>query len=156
VRTTSAQVPIPHVSYQGAASYNREQVEEGLRRMAREFAPFSVETDGLGIFTGPAPVLYVAVIRSPALTKLHQELWRAITPAAVQATPVFAPEHWIPHVTLAQGDLTSAGLAAIVSRFSSRRFQWQLPVTNLAVISDSDSEGTPYSGRFRVEIGIHS
>jgi 2'-5' RNA ligase len=156
VRATSTQVPIPHLSYQGATTYDREEVEGVSSRLAGEFVPFTVETDGLGIFTGPVPILYLAVIRSPSLTQLHHQLWQAITPSAVEATPVFSPERWIPHITLAQGDLTSAELAAIIERFSSRRFQWQIPLTNLAVISNSDSEGSPYSLRFRVELGNHT
>jgi len=68
---------------------------------------------------------------------------------------VNAPERWISHITLAEGDLTSTALAAIDVRFSSRRFQRQIQLTNFAVISNDDSEGAPYSLHFRAGLGIH-
>jgi hypothetical protein len=127
-----------------------------LCQLADKVAPCTVQTDGLGIFTGPVPVLFLAVIRSPALTKVHQQLWQAITAAAVGATLVYAPEHWIPHITLAQGDMTSTDVAEIAERLSSRRFQWQIPLTNLAVISTMTQRALPIPCVFGLSWGSTS
>ncbi len=151
VRTTSVRVPIPHLTYLGAAAFEREQVEGKLRQIAAETAPFVIETDGLGIFTASLPVLYVSVVRNPALTQLHQRVWQVIAQAGRSTTMVYAPEQWIPHITLAQGDLTSTTLAAIVERLSGRRFRWRIPLTNLALITSDDSGDASYSVSYRVE-----
>ena len=49
---------------------------EVLSQIARETEPFTIESDGLGIFTGPMPVLYVPIVRSPALSRVHQQVWQ--------------------------------------------------------------------------------
>jgi 2'-5' RNA ligase len=153
IRGTSVHVPIPHVTYQGAEAYDRDRMEGILQRIARETSSFTIETDGLGIFTGPTPVLYMPVVRSPALTQLHQRVWQAITDVGMGTLLVYAPEHWIPHITLAQGDVTSTELAAITRRFGDRRLQWRIPLTNLALITSDESEDAIYSVSFRVESG---
>src|SRR5262249_14377912 len=92
VRATSVHVPVPHITYQGAASYDRDRLDGILHQVARETEPFTVVTDGLGLFSGPTLVLYVPVVRSPALTQLHQRVWQAITTAGTGTTLVYAPE----------------------------------------------------------------
>jgi 2'-5' RNA ligase len=64
---------------------------------------------------------------------------------------VYAPEQWIPHITLAQGDLISTTLAAIVGRLSGRQFRWRIPLTNLALITSDDAGDASYSVSCRVE-----
>ncbi len=62
--------PYPHFSYQLAGEYDLLHVEEGLAQVAAQTESFTIKTAGLGIFTGPAPVLYVRVVRSPDLDAL--------------------------------------------------------------------------------------
>jgi hypothetical protein len=52
IRATSQRVPFPHLTYQGATSYEAEPLHDALQRFATEIAPFEIETDGLGIFMG--------------------------------------------------------------------------------------------------------
>src|SRR5262245_39184 len=68
-------VPVPHFSFHVAEKYNREKLDITLKQAAREMSPFMVRTNGLGIFTGKEPVLYIPVTRTPELTQFHQRLW---------------------------------------------------------------------------------
>jgi hypothetical protein len=59
------QAPEPHFSYQLARYYNEKSLEPILRQHAAGKTPFQVRTAGLGIFSGPHPVIYIPVVRSP-------------------------------------------------------------------------------------------
>src|SRR5262249_21259931 len=140
-------------SYHGAISYEGARLRAALQQVARQTAPFEVETDGVGIFTGPSPVLYLPVVRSPILTEIHQQLWQALGPIGGGITPVYGHEHWIPHITLAQGDLTHAHLPAVMPLLSGRTFSWRIPIANLTVIeSTSDTPGAAYAIAIQVTL----
>lgn len=131
------ETPVPHFSYHVAASYAAETLISTLETCARTFAPFLAHTDGLGIFTGPQPVLYIAVVRDKALTALHAALHQQLYPIARIPNPYYLPEQWVPHITLTLGPVAPATLGAIVTYLSQRDFYWQIPINNLAVICDN-------------------
>jgi 2'-5' RNA ligase len=132
----------PHFSYQVAEKYEQEACDEALRRVAAHTAPFRIRTAGLGIFTVSNPILYVSIVRSPQLTRLHQEVCEAVRPAAVPGavSHYYQPEAWVPHITLAQGDIDQDKLAEIVRRLSARNFHWEITVNNLTMIYDTGRE----------------
>ena len=133
--------PFPHFSYQVAEGYDVESVEAVLRETASETAPFKISTAGLGIFNVTHPVLYIPVVRSPALSAFHARLWRSILRVADSpATRFYQPELWVPHITLAHGDLDYLQLSAIVRAFSERQFHWEINVNNLSMIYDTGTE----------------
>lgn len=142
--------PFPHFSYHVAQEYDLDQLEAALRSYARNCKPFTVRTAGLGIFTGPSPVLYVPVVRSPQLNEFHQRVWPLCARAGTGGQVYYEPDEWVPHITLGYGDLTPANLPAVLERLGQRSFAWEIPVTNLAVVySNQTSPGLT----FRVDFG---
>jgi 2'-5' RNA ligase len=134
-------VTYPHFSFQVAERYDDAACEKYLRELAARSRPFRVRTAGLGIFTVANPILYIPVIRSPALSELHGEIWRGVrqvVPGAV--AHYYHPDEWAPHITLAQGDIDPDKLAEIVRTLSRRNFHWELTVNNLAVIYDTGKQ----------------
>lgn len=133
--------PYPHFSFQVAEVYDHATCEEFLRGLAARTRPFRIRTVGLGVFTVASPILYIPIVRSPALSALHREIWdnvRQVTPGAV--AHYYHPEEWAPHVTLAQGDVDQDKLADIVRLLSRRNFHWEFNVTNVTVIYDTGRE----------------
>jgi hypothetical protein len=126
--------PYPHFSYQIAPHYDPAALAALLAPLARQTAPFRVRATGLGIFTGIQPVLYIPVVRDPALTRLHEALWRLTAPVAAERSPHYEPLNWMPHITLGHGDLTPEILPAIVRNLASHDFNWKITVDNLAFI----------------------
>ena len=130
--------PYPHFSFQVAEQYDEETCARALREIAARTKPFRVRTAGLGIFTVANPILYIPVVRSPALSELHAEVWRTVrqeVPGAV--AHYYQPDEWAPHITLAHGDIDQDRLAEIVRVLSKRNFHWEFNVTNLAIIYDT-------------------
>ncbi|HWI60259.1 MAG TPA: 2'-5' RNA ligase family protein [Symbiobacteriaceae bacterium] len=142
--------PFPHFSYHVAAEYDMNRLESRLRTLARRMAPFRVCTSGLGIFTGASPVVYVPVVRSPQLCRVHQQLWPALGKLSAGALDYYAPERWLPHITLGHGDISPETLPDVVRELARRDFHWTIEVDNFAVISSS---GTAEGLHLRVPLG---
>jgi 2'-5' RNA ligase len=114
-----------------------EAAEAVLARFAQNSGSFRVSTSGLGVFTGPRPVLYFPLVRSAALARLHRELWLAVDKIAQGALAYYHPENWIPHITLAQEKLDQRTLSEILGWLCGQDFTWEFPVNNLSLIHDS-------------------
>lgn len=131
----------PHFSFQVADQYDDIACEQFLKELAARTCPFRIRTSGLGIFTVASPILYIPIARSPRLSKLHQEVWDSATQAVPGAVAhYYHPDEWVPHITLAHGDIDQSKLADIVRVLSSRNFHWELTVNNLAIIYDTGKE----------------
>jgi 2'-5' RNA ligase len=131
----------PHVSYHVAQSYDATALERALPPVMRKAAPFRMRTTGLGIFTAAQPVLFVPVVRGPELAQLHAALWAAATPTAAGLVEVYGAETWVPHITLAYGDLNMAQLPDVVRFLNGRDFDWEIPVDSIFVVAGAGSEG---------------
>jgi 2'-5' RNA ligase len=135
--------PYPHFSFHVAEQYDYTQLLLLLERFAAETPSFEITTAGLGIFSGPLPVVYITVTRSPLLTKLHQALWPALEPVSAGINAYYHPDRWIPHITLGHGDITWQNLPAVIRLLSGRNFSWTIPINNLAILRD-DGDGRPH------------
>ena len=131
------ETPIPHCSYHVAETYDMEALSNTLEDCARQIAPFRFQTAGLGIFTGPQPVLYIAIVRNVAINALHATLWQRLRTIARVPSPHYLPERWLPHITLTIGDVDAPTLGAIITHLSTYDFHWDIAINNLAVICDN-------------------
>lgn len=145
-----AKTPIPHFSYHVAQRYDHEHLEKLLRRMATDIEPFTVKTNGLGIFTGSAfPVLYIPVIRNYDLTTFHNRMWQAVSEWAQDTSDYYHPDNWRPHITLTHHDVSHELLPQVVSLLSKRSFNWEIRVENIALIS---GEEEIHSVKFKIPL----
>ena len=129
--------PLPPFSYQIAPRYHRAGLPEALAQLARRHAPLLVLTSGLGLFPGDDPVLYLPLVRTAALTALHADLWAALAPFAIDPPQLYAPDQWVPHLTLVAGGLRAAALGEAVQRLLPRGLYWRMPITSLSFIADT-------------------
>lgn len=129
-------IPYPHVTYHGAEEYDFDQLDGALTRLAATSASFVVPTSGVGIFTGAKPVLYLAVVRTPELTRYQQAVWAALAEARMDMSTVdlYHPDRWVPHVTLAQHDLDATTLPQVVRLLSGRALAWDVTISNIEVL----------------------
>lgn len=143
--------PIPHFSYHVAQNFDEEKVLAVLQEVAGETAVFTVKTGGIGIFTGPSPIIYMPVARNPALCRLHEHLWPKLDALATQGIAYYAPHNWFPHITLGWGDISTKTLGPIVQWLNQQDLAWELTVTNLIYVQDPGRE--PHKLQHRVELG---
>jgi 2'-5' RNA ligase len=125
----------PHFSYHLADYYDVEQLIPILQDFVRGRAPFQVITTGLGIFTGGQLVLYIPVVRGPQLCQMHTALWDAVAPASHAVKLVYGPETWVPHITLAYGDIQPDALPDVVRFLRERDFDWHITIDRLLLLN---------------------
>jgi hypothetical protein len=124
---------VPHFSWHIAADYDLAGLEHKLMEISAQIAPFDIHTNGLGVFTGENPVLYLAIVKNAALMKLHRTIWRACEPFAQGSSPFYTEQAWIPHVTLASADLQQENLPDVLRSLVERDFAWTMHVESICV-----------------------
>lgn len=133
------QTPFPHISYHVSGEYDVDKVKMVMQVFARHTAPFRVRCCGLGVFTGPLPVLYMPIVRSPQLAEFQHELWHQVTKSSGNPDFMYRPARWVPHITLARDDLAQRALGAIVRKLCTLELNQQVTISNLALIYDTGS-----------------
>jgi 2'-5' RNA ligase len=134
----------PHFTYHVAERYERYAVDEAISRLAASMLAFDVETHGLGVFRGEETVLFLHVTPSPALRAMHTAVWAAVDAIASDTRPIYAAHTWIPHVTLAIGDLREEQLPEIMALLGRRDYRWRMRATNVCFVPDATSRSEPW------------
>jgi 2'-5' RNA ligase len=129
----------PHFTYQVAERYDAAAVAAALSRIAAATPPFEAHTRGLGLFRGDQTVLYLAVVRGEDIEHTHARVWAEATAAAAGLRAYYAAETWVPHITLAIGDLSEEQAPEIMRFLARREYRWDVPVTNLCLVPDTTS-----------------
>ncbi len=145
--------PIPHFSLHLSTKYDCDEVERILCRFAAENPPFTIRTNGLGMFTGPEPVLFVPVIRSLQLINIQAQLWGPLSAAAAEPISYYHPEQWRPHITLTHRDVNHEMLPRVIRLLSERDFRWEIRVDTLAILSDKSEPEDDLMLRVRLGTG---
>jgi 2'-5' RNA ligase len=136
VSTTS----IPHLSYHVAPTYELNTLKPVLSQLAGKTQSFRMKTSGLGVFTGPEPVLYITVVATRFLLDFQKSIWGAVDGNTSDSVEHYCPDNWMPHITLAQRSIDHDSLRDRIRFLSERDFSWNIEINNLAVIFDEDSQ----------------
>lgn len=128
------EVSFVHLSWQGASAYQVEPAKNIIHNISTQTRSFKVGVSGVGIFTGPEPVLYLNVVKNRALMDLHDTLWGKLSPFAEGFNAYYEPNDWVPHITLVYGMLLPEDLSCAVTELMYEPFSFELPIDNLALI----------------------
>jgi 2'-5' RNA ligase len=140
----------PHFSYHVAQEYDRERLGPILQRVAQHTQEFRTQASGLGIFAGRPPVLYIPILRTQELSQFHSTVWQRTAHTASGTIDYYRPENWLPHITLAFGDIHKDNLPDVIRLLSERPLQWHITINNLSFIEDT-AQGQ--NVRFRFDFG---
>jgi 2'-5' RNA ligase len=110
-------------------------------------ASFLIRTAGLGLFTGPVPVLYLALVKTDILMDLHRTLWESVGPLATDLNRLYSPDLWMPHITIAYQDLNGDNLACAMKNLVFTPVNLEIQVDQLALLYQND-EGTGVKSSF--------
>ena len=135
----------PHFTYHAAERYDAARIEEALGAIGRSTPSFEVETHGLGAFRGEETVLFLHVTPSDRLSELHAAIFGVAQALADAPKPAYAAATWVPHITLAIGDLQEERLPEIMALLGRREYRWRMPATNLCLIPDTASQRPPWT-----------
>jgi len=123
-----------HLSWQGAESYQIQEAHARIKMIADTFAPIVSRVDGVGIFTGKEPVLYLSVTRTPELSALNATLWEALSPLAESPNRYFSPQEWAPHISLMYGRPEIVDkIACVVEKLITTPLQIDIKLDHLSI-----------------------
>ncbi len=132
----------PHFTWQVTEDYNTDVLDVLLRKLSRETSSFSIRTDGLGIFTGERPVVYIPIFREASLISFHAALWEATRFAASGLSHFYSPDQWVPHITLGYNDVDPENLSCAIQALAFKDFTWKIRVNNLVFFTQDQEEIT--------------
>jgi 2'-5' RNA ligase len=133
--STVKMTPYPHVTWFTAEINDLTNLKEILYEFAEQSHPFPINTTGLGVFPGSAPVIYIPVLRTNPVNQYHAQLFRKATALCQEMNPYYNPKAWMPHITLAVGDTTPGILGSVLEFLNERTFNWEINIDNLAILS---------------------
>ncbi len=140
--------PYPHFSWLIAEDFDWEPAESALERIAAESRPFAVRTNGLALFSGLLPVAYIPIVRTAELSQFHIQIWEQFQAVGVGISPHYAPNSWMPHITLAHTDLMSHSMDCLMHRLATRTFNWEIEVSNLTLLLGPQKQSGRLKRRF--------
>ncbi|KAA3647101.1 MAG: 2'-5' RNA ligase family protein [Chloroflexi bacterium] len=132
---------IPHFSWQIADDYDADELHNDLQLLVKETGAFEVATNGLGVFTGDRLVIYLQVVKTPQLASMHQVLWKRTQPYSTDLSPLYAPNAWMPHITLASEDVDVNALECIMRKLGERELNWKMNVDNFSIVVQEEERG---------------
>ena len=117
------------------------QLGPALESVASRCEAFTVSGAGYGVFVGhgsDAPVVHLAVTRTPRLSALHETVLAELTAAGFDLDGQSLPEHWRPHVTLADTGLDPGVVGSVMSFLVEQAAKrWILDVDNVGAATSA-------------------
>jgi 2'-5' RNA ligase len=129
--------PEPHITYLIAQTYNLTILKDYLQRICHTVHPVHAYTTGIGVFPGEHPVIYVPVLRTQPLNRLHSQLYQDISKMSMEVGPFSKPKLWLPHISLAVGDTTPDMMTPIFKYLAQYSFDWEILLDNLSIFRES-------------------
>jgi 2'-5' RNA ligase len=146
--TGISQALIPHLSWHVAERYQLEPLRQTLRDIVEMTGAFTVRAAGLGIFTGPTPVIYISLVKDAFLLNFHQRLWQLVQPLSEDSSPYYDPPAWMPHITLAHGEGVAEKLDCTVQWLAFQSFEWEVKLDHLLFASANSSNSWELQERY--------
>lgn len=144
--------PYPHFSWHVANRYDLSALGITLQQIAARSEPFVIRTAGLGLFTGQDPIIYVVIVKNDALIRFHERVWQKVDECAEGPNPLYAPSAWVPHVTLAHGDVTREKLACAVEELAYYPLDWEVKIDNISMVYQTGDEVGDLKYRYRFQL----
>jgi 2'-5' RNA ligase len=131
----------PHFSWNIAEAYDRPQMDWAVAETGLVTPVFNVQTAGIGLFPAPVPVLFIKVARNPQLDLLHRRLWDRMQPIGKDMSAYYNPENWLPHISLAYGDLRSEQVPEVRAWLEAQdTFRWEMDINNICYIHEPEGQ----------------
>ena len=129
-----------HFSWHVVGTYDLPALQTILAEMARACSMFEIQTTGFGVFSSDHPVLYLPIVKTIPLSKLHQEIWNKVLPISDHPIDYYSPSNWVPHVTLANEETDFAGICKAGEQLMRKPLNLKFKVDHLAILYRVGSE----------------
>lgn len=132
--------PHPHVSFQGGLSENLKILVLKIDDLSSKINPFPVTIEGIDTFERPKRVIFLPVKRTKILRSIHKKIDELLQEYCSWTFRYYTPQNWIPHVTLAQRDITPTNFRNAKRYLENRRFNYELTIHNICLVRWYDQD----------------
>ena len=101
----------PNLTFQAGVCDDVDSLGQALIALSQRVLPFEITIDGLTFFPSPSRVAYLRVTPTAALRQIHRAVSEILAAHCTELFHNYQPENWVPHVTVAMGDLTDENRA---------------------------------------------
>jgi 2'-5' RNA ligase len=123
----------PHITWHSAEGYAIPELEKSLLELASTWEKTRVRVTGIGMFTGKVQVLYLPVIKTPALVHMQKQIISHAKAISKEASRFFQPEIWIPHITIISDENEQQSIPKAIQVLSETRVDFEVEINNLAL-----------------------
>lgn len=92
----------PHLTLGLCTDINPKSFEAALTTFTRLHSSFALELSHIGLFTDPAHVLFLGITMTDQLLRAHNTFDLLFSKYAIGISPLYRPNRWVPHLTLAE------------------------------------------------------
>jgi len=128
----------PHLTFQAGWLEDSKVLVEAFSEFSKQIKPFNVEVKGFGHFD--SIVIYLKVIKTNRLFDLNKSINSFLSNYCVELFPLYKPEIWVPHITLAMDDLTEDNFKKAWNDLKDQDFSFRQTIHNFAMIELDQDE----------------
>jgi 2'-5' RNA ligase len=125
---------IPHFSWQTAESYDFPPLREKLAGICKDIPPFKIRTSGLGIFPGERKILFLIIAKDRPLMDLHKRIWEDTIQFSSQASALYSPENWVPHISLNINNLDHVAFECAINDLTSKSLEFEFDIGEMGLL----------------------
>ncbi|WP_159462141.1 2'-5' RNA ligase family protein [Halobacillus sp. Marseille-P3879] len=128
----------PNLGYQGGSCEDINLLKIDVEKVSENIHSFEVNIEGFGYFEEPSDVVYLKVKKNNKLTKLHSTLNNLLTRHCDTVFDLYKPNNWVPHITLAMGDISPDNLTLFRNRYQYMTPEFTQLITNISLVEFQD------------------
>jgi 2'-5' RNA ligase len=128
-----------NLGFQGASCLSVASLKDELSKLCAKISPFEIKVDGFGFFEAQSKVVYLKVMKTKELIEIHKEINSTLAKCCENLFNFYTPENWVPHITLAMGDLSETSLENFKNRFKDYSPSFNQTISNLALVEFKDN-----------------
>jgi 2'-5' RNA ligase len=130
----------PHFTWFMAEGHDFERACAIVSEIAQGAAPFALRTTGLGLFVNSKAVVYVPVVKTAELARLHALLWERTAEVSAARHAHYAPAVWVPHISLVHEDVQPGQVGRVMEYLAGRAFDWDMVIDNVILVDELAGE----------------
>lgn len=141
----------PHFTYQIAKTSDVKRLKVDFEKVTSGITPFEIEVIGLRHFR--KDVIYLGLKRMRELAGIHRLIHRFLETNCQGLLDLYAPEHWIPHITLAMEDLTEENFGKAWGELQRSRIRFKQTLHNVCMVKWTPDGKIRIAKRYKLGTG---
>ncbi len=138
----------PHITFQGGKTENPRQLCKDFQKIIPKIKPFEIEVKTLLHFDKKAICLKVE--KTKVLFELSQLINKFLKNHCEDLLECYIPKRWIPHITLAAGDLTEVNFRKAWTDLNPKKIGFKQKLHNLCLVRQYPDGKIKIAKRYRL------